>query len=292
MKARRTAPWQAKRVTRQGLDLNRYFERIGYTGPREASGPRAVETLHALSAAHVGTIPFENLDVLLGRPIQLEAEAIFDKLVVRKRGGYCFEQNGLFVDVLRAMGFEAAPLSARVRLRTPSRNEIPTRTHVFVRVVIDDEAWLADVGVGAASLTAPLRFGVDREQRTPHEPRRLIEEDGRHFHQIKYNDAWSDIYEFTGEEMPFVDRVVANWYTSTHPDSRFKNGLVVAKALPEGRRVSLLNRVFTIRESNGVATTTTVENPKMLLDVLRTQFGLSGFDDGDAARIFAVGNPS
>jgi N-hydroxyarylamine O-acetyltransferase len=288
MKARPPAPWQAERVTLPELDLNRYFERIGYAGPRSAAG--GVEALHALSAAHVGAIPFENLDVLLGRPIELEPEALFEKIVVRKRGGYCFEQNGLFLEVLQAMGFEASPLSARVRLRATSRAFIPARTHVFLRVVIEGEAWLADVGVGAASLTAPLRFGVDGEQRTPHEPRRLVEEDGRHFHRIKYGDAWQDVYEFTGEEMPFIDRVVGNWYTSAHPTSHFKDRFIVAKSLPEGRRTSILNREFSIRESNGLATTTPIENPKMLLDVLRTQFGLSGFDDAEAARLFAIGS--
>ena len=285
MKARITAPWQAERVTTH-LDLNRYFERIRYTGPRSPT----VETLHGLSAAHVSAIPFENLDVVLGRPIALEPEALFDKLVVRRRGGYCFEQNGLLVEVLRELGFSVTPLSARVRLRHP-REHTPARTHVFVRVVIDGQAWLADVGVGAASLTAPLRFDTPGEQRTPHESRRLIYEDGRHFHQIKYGETWNDVYEFTGEEMPFIDRVVGNWYTSTHPSSHFKDRLIAAKSLPEGRRATILNRELTIRESNGVATTTSIESPRALLDLLKTQFDLSGFSDDDAVKLFAFEEP-
>lgn len=268
------------------LDLSRYFERIGYRGSTSPS----LETLHALSAAHVGAIPFENLDVVLGRTISLEPEALFEKLVVRKRGGYCFEQNGLFLEVLRALGFDAKPLSARVRLRHP-REHTPARTHMFLRVVIDGEPWLADVGVGAVSLTAPLRFDSVEEQRTPHEVRRLVAEDGRRFHQIKYGETWNDVYEFTGEEMPFIDRVVANWYTSTHPSSHFKDRLIAAKALPDGRRATILNREFNIRESNGLATTTVIEDPRVLLELLKAQFELTGFNEDDAVRLFAFEEP-
>lgn len=270
------------------LDLGAYFARIGYAGEVAASGPRGVETLHALSAAHVGAIPFENLSVLLGEPIVLEPEALFEKLVRRRRGGYCFEQNGLFLEVLRAIGFDVTPSSARVRLRHP-RTYLPPRTHVFLRVVIDGEAWLADVGVGAASLTSPIRFDVAGEQPTLHEPRRLVEEDGRRFHQIKYGDGWSDVYEFTGEEMPLIDRIVSNWYTSTHPNSHFRDRLMVAKALPEGRRATLQDHEFTLREATGETRKTTLESPAALLALLSSRFDLTDLTATDAARLFAIG---
>lgn len=274
--------------TTAGSKLDHYFERIGYgyTGPRAPT----LEALRALMPAHVGRIPFENIDVLLGRPIEIEPEALFDKLVRRKRGGYCFEQNGLFLEVLRELGFEATLLSARVRLRHP-RDFTPARTHTFLRVRLDGEDWLADVGVGAASLTSPLRFDAvgAEEQPTLHEPRRLIEEDGRRFHQIKYRETWNDVYEFTGEEMPFIDRVVASWYTSTHPNSHFKDRFMVAKALPEGRRATILDREFTIREASGQAMTTTIESPALLLDLLRTQFEIDGLSHADGERLWATG---
>src|SRR5689334_22686545 len=109
------------------FDLDSYLARIGYDGPRAPTLP----VLRALTAAHTQAIPFENLDVLLGRRIDLAIDAVFDKLVRRRRGGYCFEQNGLLLQVLQALGFEARPVSARVRIDRP-RTDTPPRTHMFV----------------------------------------------------------------------------------------------------------------------------------------------------------------
>ncbi|MBA3541003.1 MAG: arylamine N-acetyltransferase, partial [Deltaproteobacteria bacterium] len=165
--------------------------------------------------AHVRSIPFENLDVLLGRPIELELDALERKLVHARRGGYCFEQNALLLGVLTQLGFDAHPLSARVRYQRP-RDFTPARTHLFVRVELE-ESWLADVGVGAMSLTSALRLAAEGPQQTPHEPRRLVRENDRIYHQVQFGEEWHDVCEFTLEEMPPIDRVVANWYTSTHP---------------------------------------------------------------------------
>ncbi len=106
------------------LDLDAYVARIGYAGARTPT----LETLRAISCAHVSRIPFENVDVLLGRPILLELEAIEAKLVHARRGGYCFEQNSLLLAVLEALGFSVRPLSARVRVNRP-REMTPPRTH-------------------------------------------------------------------------------------------------------------------------------------------------------------------
>jgi N-hydroxyarylamine O-acetyltransferase len=151
------------------MDLEAYLARIGYTGSRAPT----LDTLHALTAAHAQSIPFENLDVLLGLGIELEPERAFDKLVRRRRGGYCFEQNTLFLRVLQTLGFEARALSARVRIDRP-RGETPPRTHVFLRVEVGGRTWLTDVGVGGLSLTAAIRLDTGAEQATPHEPRRIV----------------------------------------------------------------------------------------------------------------------
>lgn len=254
--------------------LDVYFERIGYRGSREPT----LEVLHALTAAHTRHIPFENLDVLLGRAIELTPAALFEKLVVRRRGGYCFEQNGFFLDVLSTLGFAVTPLSARVRLDRP-RDFMPARTHLTLRVQIGEDVWLTDVGVGAASLTAAIRLDPGLEQLTPHEARRVVHEDGRYFHQIRYGAHWADVYEFTGDVMPLIDRVVGNWYTSTHPQSPFKTGLRVARADEHGRRFTLSNRELKIREHNGQATARILESNAALLDVLAEYFGLH-FEQG------------
>lgn len=252
------------------IDLDRYFARIGYAGPRAPTLP----VLHALTGAHAQSIPFENVDVLLGRPIRLEPDALFAKLVTARRGGYCFEQNGLFMAVLARIGFAVRPLGARVRLGHPDRRVPTPLTHLVLEVTIDGEAWVTDVGVGSASLTAALRLVAGIEQPTPHETRRLVRDDGRWYHQILRGGEWIDVYGFSGEAMPFVDRTVANWYTSTHPESKFRRDLGVALARPDGKRVTLANRELTFRARDGSADTCVLGTPEELLHALREQFGI------------------
>lgn len=231
-----------------------------------------------MTAAHTQRIPFENLDVLLGQPLSLEFEALFEKLVVRERGGYCFEQNGLFMEVLAALGFDVTPLSARVRLDQP-RSVTPARTHLCLRVRVEDVDWLTDVGVGGASLTGAIVLEPGLEQVTPHESRRIVHEEGRYFHQWRLGAEWFDVYEFTGEVMPRIDREVANWFTSTHPQSHFRHRLVAARAGEDGRRYTLLNDGFKVRERDGRATLQAIESPDQLLNLLEQHFGLR-FDAG------------
>lgn len=261
-------------------DLAAYFARLDYRGPRELT----VDTLHALSRAHVSTIPFENADVLLGAGVDLDPAAVEAKLVGAGRGGYCFEQNSLFLRVLQALGFAARPLSARVRIGR-AREYTPARTHVFVRVDLPDGPWLCDVGVGAWSLTSAIRLALDDEQATPHEPRRLIADgawdglvrrgpDARLFHQVRLGDAWTDVCEFTLEEMPEIDRIVGNWYTSAHPQSHFKDRLIVARATPTGR-LTLVDRTLTRRAHDGTSVVETIATADALLATLAQEFGLA-----------------
>ncbi len=251
------------------MDLDAYFARIGYAGPRTPT----LATLHALTQAHTSSIPFENLDVLLGRKIELEPEALMDKLVKKRRGGYCFEQNGLFLAVLQEMGFDVRPLSARVRIDRP-RDFTPPRTHVFVRVELSGTSYLSDVGVGALSLTGALRLHTEDAQDTPHEPRRIVREDARLFHQVNLAGEWKDVCEFTLEEMPLIDRELGNWYTSAHPASHFRSRLLVARAREDGGRITLLNDELKMRDREGKSEITKLGSPAELLGVLRTHFGL------------------
>ena len=253
----------------EAVDLDAYVARIGYAGPRTPT----VDTLNDVLSAHVQSVPFENLDVLLGRRISLEPAAIQRKIIEERRGGYCFEQNGLLLLVLTQLGFAVTPLSARVRYQRP-RDYTPPRTHLFVRVELEGCSWLVDVGVGGLSLTSALRLEPDVEQQTLHEPRRLLREDGRWFHQARLGDEWQDVCEFTLEEMPPIDREVANWFTSAHPDSHFKHRLVVARALSDGGRASILNRELTVRRRDGAAQKQVLQTPAALLAALEEHFGL------------------
>jgi N-hydroxyarylamine O-acetyltransferase len=250
------------------VDLDRYFARIGYTGSRAPT----LETLAGISHAHVTSVPFENLDILLGRGIDLDPAAVEHKLVTLRRGGYCFEQNSLLLAVLTQLGFDAHPVGGRVRVGR-DRSYTPPRTHLFVRVELD-EPWLADVGVGSSSLTAPIRFVYDEPQDTPHDRRRLVRERGLVYHQILYGETWTDVYETNLEAMPPIDREVGNWYTSTHPQSGFKARLTAARATPDGGRVTLLNRELTFRARDGRAESRVMASPDELLDALATHFGL------------------
>ncbi|MSP54252.1 MAG: arylamine N-acetyltransferase [Myxococcales bacterium] len=268
-------------------EMAAYLDRVGLSVAfgSDVPGP-TLETLRAVVLAHIEHIPFENLDVLLGRPIRLDEAAIFKKLVTDHRGGYCFEQNGLLLWVLQSLGFDATPISARVRLGR-ARDFTPARSHAFLRVEIEGHSWLADVGVGGLSPTAPLRLTTVRAdsadvQDTPHEPRRLISEPGtpseRLFHQVRIAGEWQDVCEFTLEPMPLIDREVANWYTSAHPQSHFRNRLLVARAGPDGERLTLLNRELTRRwgaAADQRVEVTSIRSPEHLLSVLTEVFGVT-----------------
>jgi len=250
-------------------DLAAYFARTGYRGPQTAT----LKALHGITAHHAAAIPFENLDVLLGRGINPEPAAVERKLVHEKRGGYCFEQNHLLLLVLQALGFRATPLSARVRWQRP-RDFIPPRTHLFVRVELDEETWLTDVGVGGLSLTSAIRLNHDGEQATPHEPRRIVREAGRYFHQVRLEGEWLDVCEFTGEEMPVIDRELANWWTSTNPNSKFRQNLMAARAGLDGTRRTISNREYSFRHPDGRLEKREIATPDELLEMLAREFGL------------------
>lgn len=255
-------------------DIEAYLRRVTYAGPFAPT----LELLNGLAFLHATNIPFENLDILHGQAISLEPDALVDKLIRRRRGGYCFEQNGLFLLVLQSLGFDVKPLSARVRVQYP-RDFTPPRTHLFLDVKLGNSHYFADVGVGAASLTCALRFELNTEQQTPHDVRRIVFEAGRYFHQIRYGQQWNDVYEFTLEEMPLIDREVGNWYTSTHPKSHFKNRLMVAMAQPNSRRITIVDDEFGERRADGSSRHLCLDSQADLLRVLRECFGLE-FPDG------------
>jgi N-hydroxyarylamine O-acetyltransferase len=251
------------------LNLDAYFVRIGYAGPRAPT--RA--TLHAISLHHATSIPFENLDVILGRGISLDPAAIERKLVHDRRGGYCFEQNNLLRLVLRALGYRVTPIGARVRWQIP-RDIMPARTHLFLRVHLPEGDWLADVGMGSASLTGAVPLEFDRELPTPHETRRLERADGRMFHQLWTGDEWIDACEFTLDEMHPIDCEVANWWTSASPASHFKSQVVAGMALRDGTRKGIRGGEFTHRRGGEVLDKIAIESSDHALELLAEHFGV------------------
>lgn len=265
----------------EGTGLSAYLARIGCHGQ---PGPD-LESLHALTRAHTQSIPFETIDVLLRRPIELQPRAVFDKLVRARRGGYCFEHNGLFMAMLAAIGFRVRPLRAAVRLGQPDRSMPLGHTHLVLAVELAGEQWITDVGVGSSSLTAALRWQDGTIQTTPHDRRRLQRDGPRWFHQIEREGAWVDVYEFADVPMPLPDQRIASWYTSSHPDSSFQRELIVARALPDGRRAALRGRQLLLRDSHGQAEPEHLRSASELDHALRETFDLH-LPGADVERLF------
>ncbi|KZC18400.1 N-hydroxyarylamine O-acetyltransferase [Rhodanobacter sp. FW510-R12] len=223
------------------IDLGAYLGRIGWRGDVAVD----VATLRGLAVAHVAAIPFENLNPLLGLPVELDTPALERKLVHDGRGGYCFEQNLLFAAALRTIGFEVSGLIARVLWQHPE-DAVTAQTHMLLRVDLGGESWLADVGFGNQVLTGALRLQADIEQPTGHEPFRLVVRDGDWRMQSLVRGQWLTLYRFDLRPSQMIDYVVANHYVSTHPASRFPSNLIVARTTAD-RRMSLLNHEYTVR---------------------------------------------
>lgn len=229
-----------------GIDLDAYFARIGYSGPRTPT----LDTLRALHALHPAAIPFEAIDVLLGRGVDLAPAAVDAKLIAAKRGGYCFEHNSLFMRALTALGFEVEGLAARVRYLVPPDSPRTPRTHMALRVTIDGEPWLADVGFGGCVASAPLRLDTEEAQPTDHESFRLAREDGSQILYVGRGGEWFALYELLPERQYPADYDLGNWFTSAHPDSLFKHVMMIARVTPQARYALLDNR-FTLRKPGG-----------------------------------------
>jgi len=251
-------------MTASTLDLDAYFERIGYPGSREPT----VGALAALHRHHVAAIPFENLDVLLRRPIRLDLDSLQAKLVAGGRGGYCFEHNTLFGAVLEGVGFTVQTLEARVR--PPGATRTLPRTHMVLRVDVDGRTVLADVGFGGDGPVGPVDFdGSPTDQGL--DVYRIADEDRSKVLQIRRNSHWQDLYAFGLDPALPVDFEVANHYTSTYPGSPFTQNLTVQRSVNGERRI-LRHRTLSIRTSAGTDVREIAEDE--LTGVLRDLFGL------------------
>jgi N-hydroxyarylamine O-acetyltransferase len=230
--------------------LDSYCARVGYTGERAPT----LGTLRALQQLHPAAIPFEAMDPLLHRPVDLSPQAVDAKLIAGRRGGYCFEQNSLFKRVLEALGFSVEGLIAQVRWQLGPEAALRPRTHMVLRVTIDGTPWLADVGFGSCVLTAPVRFGVAGPQQTPHERFRLSPAAGNEqLLEVEIGGDWQPVYQISPALQTVGDYEMANYFTATHPDSHFRHKLIVARTTPQARHALLQNRL-TIRAPDGSAT--------------------------------------
>jgi N-hydroxyarylamine O-acetyltransferase len=227
------------------IDLDSYLKRVGFTDERKPT----LMTLRELHRLQPQAIAFENLSPLLGQPVALDAPSLHWKMVHEGRGGYCYEQNVLFASVLEALGFKLRWLTGWPRWQIAPGRLLP-RSHLLLLVDLGGEEWLADVGFGGNTLTAPLRLASRDEQPTPHEPARIAAKGDALMVQVKIRDAWHDLVEFDLGQQTFAELEMGNWFTSTHPKSRFRNELLAARADVD-RRYGLLDNVLTIHDCGG-----------------------------------------
>jgi N-hydroxyarylamine O-acetyltransferase len=256
----------------ESLDLSAYFARIGYDGPHTPT----LETLRTIQLLHPQAIAFENLDPLLALPVKLDVESLQQKLVRSRRGGYCFEHNGLLLEVLRALGYRVSGLAGRVVWNNPP-DTIPPRSHMILRVKLDEGTYLADVGFGS-SPTAPLRLVPDVAQDTPHESFRLVENDGVYTLQCNLKGQWTSFYMFDLQEQTPVDYQVANHYVSTWPTSHFVTSLTAARATADGR-YGLRNNRLSIHRQNGESEQRMLTSTAEISAVLKDLFGVVVADE-------------
>ncbi len=256
------------------LHLGTYLRRVGLDRVPEAN----LAGLRALHFAHATAIPFENLDIQLGLPIHLDLPALQAKLVLRRRGGYCFEHNTLFQAVLKAIGFQAIACEARVRLGAPT---VLPRTHMLLLVTVNEIPWLCDVGFGGEGLLHPVPMDGEAHPQFLN-AYRVITEGGLKVLQSYHHGAWEDLYAFEPEARWPIDFEMANHFTSTHPESRFVKTLTAQLPGPEVRRL-LRNRAYA--ELRGDQAEGRELAQEELLPLLRKVFGI---EVPDGARFRAL----
>jgi N-hydroxyarylamine O-acetyltransferase len=253
------------------MDIQAYLQRINYRGSLAATG----QTLQQLQLAHLLTVPFENLSIHSAEPIILDNDSLFEKIVVRRRGGFCYELNGLFAALLRELGFEVAMLSAGVANAEGIFG--PDFDHMTLLVTIKEDGlsvrWLADVGFGD-SFREPLLLDA-REEQTQGIRTYKIAEHKPHLimMQRQAGDEWKAQYRFTVQPHAFPDYSEMCRYHQTSPQSHFTRARVCTRATPEGRITLSEMRLITTTHDNG-RQERLLTNDVEYASVLKEEFGI------------------
>lgn len=247
------------------MNIEAYLQRLNYDGPRT----RTITTLRALHQAHLISVPFENLDISLGRPIVLEEEALYGKIVRQRRGGFCYELNGLFAVLLRELDFEVNLLSGRVM----ENGEFgPEFDHLTLLVQLDEDRWLADVGFGD-SFREPLRLEESNEQIQYGVAYRLRNADELWTLDRRFSDqAWEPQYRFTLQPYQLTDFAGMCRYHQTSPASHFTRQRICSRATPEGR--ATLSDMRLIITTNGQRQETVLQDEDEYRHVVQEHFGI------------------
>lgn len=250
------------------MDVAAYLERLRYSGP---TAPTA-ETLRQLQRAHLFAVPFENLDIARHRQIVLDLDQIVRKLVVEKRGGFCYELNGAFAALLAALGFRVQLLSARVPRSDGTIS--PEFDHLTLRVDLPNaETWLADVGFGD-SFIDPLRLQPGLEQRQARRTFRIVQPSERlEVQRTETGAAWQTEYTFTLQPHALAEFAAMCHYHQTSPESHFTRNQVCSLATPDDGRITL-SEMRLIETRHGKKTERTLTSQREWESVLRDSFGV------------------
>lgn len=242
-----------------------YLARIGFSGEARAD----FDALTTIMRHQLFSVPFENLDVQAGKVVSLVPEEIVDKIVQRRRGGYCYEVNGLFAMALEALGVPYQFVAARPMIY-PARRP---RTHMAIVATLDGEPWLFDLGFGGSGIRAPMRLGgLGAEIRQDYDSYRLLaSESGGYLLQTQQENDWANQYEFNLSLHEWVDFVPANNLNSTHPDTIFVQKLLVVLHTPAGRKILFGDTFKTVERG---VTTKGVIGAEDIPRLLREEFGL------------------
>lgn len=258
-------PLAARLCYANALNVPAYLNRIAYHGPLT----RTRDTLRGLHLAHLHAVPFENLDIHLGRPLSLDGEALFDKIVTRRRGGFCYELNGLFGALLRELGFPVTLLSAEVARAAGGFS--PPFDHLALRVDLEDP-WLADVGFGEG-FRWPVRLNDSSDQAQGDSACLIVAEgDYRILLRRKAGADWTPQYRFTLQPHTLADFTERCRFHQTSPESHFTQERLCTLATPEGR-VTLSGRRLILTTPAG-RTETLLAGEAEYAAVLRERFGV------------------
>jgi N-hydroxyarylamine O-acetyltransferase len=252
------------------FDQNAWLERIGYSGPITPN----LATLNRLTFAHSHSISYETMDIMLGRPPQLDVATLQRKMILNKRGGYCFEQNMLFRAGLRSLGYQITSLQGRV-LRGLAIDAPRPAIHMLLRIELPEGPYLADVGFGNLAPTCALLLKPEVEQETPHEVMRFIDVGGELTLQARLKHGWEHIYRVIPYPRYDGEYEITNWYTATHPDTPYQGNIIAARPGPNRTRVTMYNARVTVRDADGRAEKRWLKNESEYCDVLRGEFGLN-----------------
>jgi N-hydroxyarylamine O-acetyltransferase len=248
------------------MDVNAYLKRINYDGPMQVSA----DTLRELHLAHLYSVPFENLSIHAHEPVVLDDASLYKKIVERRRGGFCYEANGAFAALLRALGFDVTMLSAEVARRGGEFSQ--PFDHMTLMVTVDGVRWLADVGFGESFLE-PLRIDTTSEQVQGDQAFKIIPDASYLVLLGCSDDEWQPKYRFTLQPHEFVDYEEMCRYHQTSPQSHFTQNRICSLATPEGRKT--LSGMRFIVSTKGGRTERTLASQQEYEQLLREEFGIT-----------------